>query len=218
MSISQNWRAKESYEYSWSVAQVKSPLADVFASLSRARNCKDTKQKWNGESFEIKDTHVGHLIIYSRASSEWTFVESLMGALLPYKGLLRASKTLQADVLAVDYCYDMGGVICSHYQSGAVREEYTTANDVEDFHFKTTDGKQRKWQTNEAETVFRYGKRESALDLTSSPFEDWWNEISEFLELEVPFLCWTNWKSNDSIGINLSEMSDLTGAHLFSTP
>jgi hypothetical protein len=124
---------------------------------------------------------------------------------------------MKTDLLAVDYCHEVGGLICSHCRNGLTLEEYTTANDVEDFHFKTIDGKQRKWQSDESNTIFRYGKRETRLNLGSSSFADWWNEMADFLELEVPFLCWSEWKSNNTVGVDRTSVSDISGAHLVST-
>ena len=124
---------------------------------------------------------------------------------------------MQTDILAVEFCYEVGGLTCSHCRNGSAVEEYTTANNVEDFHFKTIDGKQRQWQSDESNTIFRYGKRETGLNLGCSTFADWWNEMADFLDLEIPFLCWNRWESNNVVGVDSASVSDVTGAHLVST-
>ena len=214
MPISPKWKSEESYEYSWSVAQIKAPLADVIASINRTHCLRDLNQPWNGQHFELGDDCREPLIAYSLPSTDWVFVECLRNAIIDVAALVHMSHDLQTDVLVTDYCYDVGGQLLSHCKNGTVEEEYTTSNFPEEFTFESIDEIQREWKTDEAKTIFRYGNCETELKIESANFQDWWNELADHLGLEIPFLCWTNWSSDSTVTFNANEVTQVSGAHL----
>ena len=212
MAISEKWKLKEAFETSWSVAQVNAPFSTVVSALAGSRKYRDSKQSGADAKFRVDNGDRWPLIVYSTASSDWTYLECVWGS-IEFGPLVRLTKTAKTDLLVADYCDDPCGWGYGHFRNGRLVEEFSSV-DPEWFESRGLDGKERKWVTNTSTTQRMFGKRDTVMDIEANGLEDWWNDVSESLSLDIPYRCWTDWVDDDHLGADATEVSDVTDAHL----
>ena len=213
MAVSPRWSTEEAFDGSWSVAQIHAPFPDVTSALAKSRNYRDSKQSRADTTFTVTNQDRSPLIAYAIPSSDWTFLECIEGV-INYTSLIRISKTAKTDLLVADYCDDPCGMGYGHFRNGRLVEQYMTI-DPEWPETRALDGKERKWKTDSAQTQCIFGKRESVLDIETNRFADWWNDVSESLNLNIPYRRWTAWTNDDNVGVDITEAPSATHAHLF---
>ena len=213
VAISSKWKAKDAYEASWSVAQIRAPFSDVVSALMKSRSYKDSKQSGADSLYNVTNEDRAPLVVYETVSKDWTFLEAIWGA-IDFGPLTRLSKTANTDLLVADYCHDPCGMGYGHFKNGRLVENFMSM-DPEWPETRGLDGKEKKWKINSLKTQGIFGKRESDLDIETDHFADWWSDVSDSLSLTVPFRCWTAWKDDDNVGADKSEVPDVANAHLF---
>jgi len=213
MAISQKWRLDDAFQASWSVGQIRAPFSDVVSTLAKSHSYQDTKQSGHDTSFRVTNDDAMPLIAFATASTNWTYLECVWGA-IDFGPLIRLSKTAKADLLVADYCDDPCGMAYGHFQSGRLVEQFMTI-DPEWPETRALDGKEKKWKTSSSQTQCIFGKRDSELNIETDRFDQWWNDVSDSLSLDIPYRCWTVWKDDDNVGVDVAEFPNLTDAHLF---
>ena len=185
------------HDYGWDVAQVKSSFRETVDSLKGMRPIRSGGEGVGEHRFTVNNIDAFCLfVVFSRTDSDWTYLESLTRFLdggIPNK----LSKRLKTDVLHCGYDSNSGMSNYECFRNGKIIESCGTGDpeffdpESDCFECRTTDGKERKWTLNSTMTLRYFSKLDSELDIESSRFNDYWSDISEKLDVNIPYRTWS---------------------------
>ena len=195
MSLSSHW-AKNYDAERWCVAQVLAPLDHVISSLSRFCSYRDSMQVGTMGRFVLEVEDWAPIIAYTLRSSPWTYLECLYGSM--DADIQRLTKARRTTGLFAGFDDEVGSGGILHYRNGSIVEEYFEG-DPECHPRAMKDCFRDGWIATKSTSVRFFTKRKIECNIEETNFIERWKSVSDFLELDIPFLCWTNWKNEKTV-------------------
>jgi hypothetical protein len=192
MSIAPYWR--DPNDHRWSVAQVHADLDDVVRVILAEGDHQTVPLSGDKSPYRLSSELMVPIMLYRQSNSGWTFVEGLYGVI--GCDLQSISSNLTADVLYASFEDNVGGMACALFRNGTLVREYMSgpsefmdpSSDCYDD--RSCDGTARAWQTDKFFTRRLYDATGANIDLENTSFLDYWDALSDELDLEIPRLCW----------------------------